>query len=303
MAHSHFSISYTAHGYAISLFPSFFKPIYILKAHLFISWACDPLFLPLGLMILPPICQPFAALVVELSSFYLDSQKWLSTFSPLNIWNVPAVHMWIKNRPVFPTSFLSFPSMTFLNSGPLFIYIFFFSCREQCCLFEFPSLAVMLKHICCLINFIPILMVGPLPSFVSALMTWVFKEESLRVSNTNSFFSKKHTLSVPLSSSFSFSQTLTPIYFDQALILWRRWKAKAPPTVKGRGHFRSSRRTWCRWGGRVFWVRTLGWGWSTMRPQQWMHPFNRSVIWCPPSLPKDSQRLCAAVARPCMACP
>ena len=26
-------------------------------------------------MVLPPICQPFAALVAELSSFYLDSQK------------------------------------------------------------------------------------------------------------------------------------------------------------------------------------------------------------------------------------
>ena len=31
------------------LFPGSFKPIYPFKAHLFISWACDPLFLPLGL--------------------------------------------------------------------------------------------------------------------------------------------------------------------------------------------------------------------------------------------------------------
>ena len=35
--------------FAFSLFPGSFKPIYFLKAHLFISWACDPLFLPLGL--------------------------------------------------------------------------------------------------------------------------------------------------------------------------------------------------------------------------------------------------------------
>ena len=35
--------------FAFSFFPSFFKPIYLLKAHLFISWACDPLFLPLKL--------------------------------------------------------------------------------------------------------------------------------------------------------------------------------------------------------------------------------------------------------------
>ena len=35
--------------FAFSLFPSFFKPIYLFKTHLFISWAYGPLFLPLGL--------------------------------------------------------------------------------------------------------------------------------------------------------------------------------------------------------------------------------------------------------------
>ena len=35
--------------FAFSLFPGSFKSIYLLKAHLFISQACDPLFLPLGL--------------------------------------------------------------------------------------------------------------------------------------------------------------------------------------------------------------------------------------------------------------
>ena len=35
--------------FAFSLFPGSFKPIYLLKAHLFISWAYDPLFLPLEL--------------------------------------------------------------------------------------------------------------------------------------------------------------------------------------------------------------------------------------------------------------
>ena len=47
--HSHFSISHTTHVFATSLSPGFFRPIYFLKAHLFISWACDPLFLPLRL--------------------------------------------------------------------------------------------------------------------------------------------------------------------------------------------------------------------------------------------------------------
>ena len=63
VAHSHFSMSYTAHRYAISLFPGFFKPIYLLKAHLFISWACDPLFLPLWpngfTTCLPTLCCPY----------------------------------------------------------------------------------------------------------------------------------------------------------------------------------------------------------------------------------------------------
>ena len=35
--------------FAFSLFSGSFKPIYLFKTHLFISWACDPLFLPLGL--------------------------------------------------------------------------------------------------------------------------------------------------------------------------------------------------------------------------------------------------------------
>ena len=33
--------------FAISLFPGFFESICFLKSHLFISWTCDPLFLPL----------------------------------------------------------------------------------------------------------------------------------------------------------------------------------------------------------------------------------------------------------------
>ena len=67
-----FSKSYTAHGYAISLFPGFFKLIYLLKAHLFISWTCDPSFLPLGpngfVTCLLPLLMGFFA-------FYLGPQK------------------------------------------------------------------------------------------------------------------------------------------------------------------------------------------------------------------------------------
>ena len=42
-----FSTSYITHGFAISLFPGFFKLIYLIKTHLFISWTCDPSFFPL----------------------------------------------------------------------------------------------------------------------------------------------------------------------------------------------------------------------------------------------------------------
>ena len=136
----------------------------------------------MGLMVLPSVCQSFAALVFRLSSFYLDSQKWPSTFSPLNIWSVHAVHMWIKDLPVLSSSLLSFPSRAILNNGPLLIYIYiyiykyiyiyffflffsFLSCREQCCLFEFPSLVVIFKHSCRFINFIPFWwLTGCLPS-------------------------------------------------------------------------------------------------------------------------------------------
>ena len=47
VALSHFSTSYTAHCYAISLFLSFFKPTCLFKTHLFISRVYDSLFLPL----------------------------------------------------------------------------------------------------------------------------------------------------------------------------------------------------------------------------------------------------------------
>ena len=45
VAHSH--IIYCP-WFAFSLFSGSFRPIYLFKTHLFISWACDPLFLPFG---------------------------------------------------------------------------------------------------------------------------------------------------------------------------------------------------------------------------------------------------------------
>ena len=87
VAHSHFSISYTAHGYAISLFPGFFKPICLLKAHLFISWAYDLLFLPFGLnafaICLPTLCCPLPPLLL---GFLLST--WILKNDPQHIYLV-----------------------------------------------------------------------------------------------------------------------------------------------------------------------------------------------------------------------
>ena len=63
VAHSHFSTSYTANEFAISLFPGSFKPIFLLKAHLLpvIHYSYR-----LGLMVFLSICQLFSARVVGL---------------------------------------------------------------------------------------------------------------------------------------------------------------------------------------------------------------------------------------------
>ena len=104
----------------------------------------------------------------------------------------------------------------FLNSGPylaytyIFIYIYTYICHEQCCPFEFPSLTVVLKHNRHFINFIPFLMANRSLPFVPALMTWVFKRESLCNPNTNSFFLPKTPFPFSLSSPLPLPLPQTP---------------------------------------------------------------------------------------------
>ena len=99
----------------ISLFLGSFEPICFLKAHLLISWTCDPLFLPLGLngFLFSVSCQLLCVVRLGFLFYIWVSQKRPSTFSPLNIWSAPAVHMWIKDLPVPSTFLLSFPSRAF----------------------------------------------------------------------------------------------------------------------------------------------------------------------------------------------
>ena len=72
--------------FAFTLFSGSFKPIYLFKTHLFVSWACDPLFLPFGLnefsIRLP---TPFYPCCWASPKLLLGLPKWPSTFSPPNI--------------------------------------------------------------------------------------------------------------------------------------------------------------------------------------------------------------------------
>ena len=65
--------------FAFSLFPDSFKPIYLLKTHFFISWACDPLFLLLGLNgFFYLFANSFMSMLLGFS-FPLRLPKWPST--------------------------------------------------------------------------------------------------------------------------------------------------------------------------------------------------------------------------------
>ena len=99
-----------------------------------------------------------------------------------------------------------------------YIYIYIYICREQCCLFKFPSLVVILKHSRRFINFIPFLMVDRSPPFMPALMTWVFKRESLCNPNTNSLFLLKTLFPFSLSSPLSLPPTPPSNFFNQILV-------------------------------------------------------------------------------------
>ena len=134
-----------------SFFPGFFEPACLLKTHVYICWASDPLFLPLGPdgLFCYLFCQFFMVLIIGLFCL-LGFHKWPSTFSPLNIWKIPSIHMWMKRR--FCPSLIFFLLLLFRGSffffklwTPSYSYIYPPSCCEQGCLFEFPSLAIIFK--------------------------------------------------------------------------------------------------------------------------------------------------------------
>ena len=116
--------------------------------------------------------------------------------------------------------FFSFAGFFRIVDPSLYIYffLFFFSCHEQCCLFEFPSLVVILGRSRHFINFIPYLMADPSHPFVPVLMSLVFKGKSLHTLDANIFsLSNTNTSFVSLSSLCSPSPTLSSVYSDQPL--------------------------------------------------------------------------------------
>ena len=215
VAYSHFSTSYTAHGLLFLSFRALLSPFtssrpICLSHGPVIHYSCR-----LGLMVFfYPFANSFLSVWLGFS-LPLGLPKWPSTFSPLNIWSIPAVHMWIKTfLPSLSFHLLFFCGLFEQWSLPYthiyihtYIYIYIYSCCEQCCLFGFPNLAVILKHSRRFINFILFLMGNSLPPFVPALMTWVFKKESLCNPKTNSFLLSRTLFPFSLSSLFPFPQT------------------------------------------------------------------------------------------------
>ena len=140
--------------------------------------------------------------------------------------------------------FFSFTA--FFNSGPylastyifiyiyIYIYIFFFGSRTVLSL-RISHLNNILKHSRRFINFIPFLMADLSLTFVPALMTWVFKRESLCNPNPNSFFLPKTLFPFSFSPPLPLPQTPPSIFYDQILAQWHRQKARAPPTEKEKG--------------------------------------------------------------------
>ena len=108
--------------------PGFFEPACLFKTHVYICWASDPLFLPLepnGLFCYLS-CQFLMALIIG-PFCLLGFHKWPSTFSPLNIWNASAIHMWMKRRFCPSLIFfllLLFRGFFFLSCGPPLIHTY-----------------------------------------------------------------------------------------------------------------------------------------------------------------------------------
>ena len=155
---------HTVHRFASSLFLNLFRPVYFFRTHFMSPWAIHSCHL--GSMafscLLTLVCPCYWAF-----SLTRLAKKWASTFSPLSIWNIPAVYMWIKDFSVlfWPFFFSSFPSQAFLNSGPQLMCVSFLSRHEQCYLFKFPSLVVILKcSLASLISFLIWRLTHRLPS-------------------------------------------------------------------------------------------------------------------------------------------
>ena len=149
MALSHFSTSYSAHG---MLFLSFLaslsplassRPIYLFVGPM-IHYSCRLGLMGFLLFILSILCGPH---------YWAFLSAWASTNGPQHLapWTYEMFLRFIcewKGVSALLSSFFffSFFSRVFFKLWtPSYSYIYSPSCREQGCLFEFPSLAVIFK--------------------------------------------------------------------------------------------------------------------------------------------------------------
>ena len=121
-------------------------------------------------------------------------QKWASTFSPLSIWIAPAVHMRIY---IYIYNIFFFHGFFWPVGPALFSFL-----PWTGCLFEFPNLAVILKHKFYFINTMLLLAIDPLPPFTSLLLSLIRKLFPFPSFAQNAFF-------IPLSSPCHLPQNLT----------------------------------------------------------------------------------------------
>ena len=103
-------------------------------------------------------CQFFVTLIIGLFRL-LGFHKWPSTFSLLNIWNVPAIHMWMKRRfcPSLKSFFSSLFSRVFFKLWtPSYIYTYILlPAANRVVSSNFSIWQLFSKQSCHFINFIP----------------------------------------------------------------------------------------------------------------------------------------------------
>ena len=140
------SISYNSHGLTTS-FLGLPRPIYFLLGHLlsFVGLLTIILVILAQWSLFYYSLSPSFSYCWASSAVGLFCQKWVSTFNPLSIWIALAIHMRIYIY-IYIYICKNLFSLSFVFFFEQWAMPYFLSCHEHGCLFEFPSLAVILLH-------------------------------------------------------------------------------------------------------------------------------------------------------------